>query len=151
MTTDHSALWDRFTSAINNPNEADFDSLVTEDYVEEWPQSGEIMRGRSNFVKMLRSYPGDLTATGLDPESRRIAVQDAKWLMTPAFTLVRLEPTGSVGTVIFRTRYPDGAWWWIIGTYELRDGKLARRTAFFAPEYDPPEWRNGITERTKRA
>jgi hypothetical protein len=150
MTTNHSALWDRFNSAINKPEDADFDSLVTDDYVEEWPQSGEILRGRTSFVKMLRSYP-DLTTARPDPESRRIAVQDANWLLTPAFTLVRLESSGNVGTVIFRTRYPDGAWWWIISTYELRDGKVARRTTFFAPEYDPPEWRAGITERTKRA
>ncbi|MDQ6795317.1 MAG: nuclear transport factor 2 family protein [Chloroflexota bacterium] len=150
MTTDHAALWDRFTDAINGPNDAAFESLVTDDYVEEWPQSGEVLRGRSSFVKMLRAYPTDLTIAALDPGNTRIAAQDSKWLMTPAFTLIRLESSGNVGTAIFRARYPDGAWWWIIGTYELRDGKVARRTTFFAPEYEAPEWRNGITERTKR-
>jgi hypothetical protein len=150
MTTDHRAIWERFTTGLNNAPEATFEDSVTEDYVEDWPQSGEVIRGRSALVKMLRTYP-DLSSGGIDPARTRIAVQDAKWVMTPAFTLVRLESSGNVGTVIFRTRYPDDSWWWIIGTYELRGERVARRTTFFAPEFDPPEWRNGITERTKPA
>jgi len=149
MTTDHRTLWERFTEAINSGGDADFESLVTDDYVEEWPQSREVLRGRSSLTKMLRAYPADLSTGGVDPKSTRVAVQDAQWVVTPAFTLMRLEPSGNVGTVIFRTRYPDGSWWWIIGTYELRGELVARRTTFFAPEYDAPEWRLGITERTK--
>ncbi len=149
MTVDHRELWKRFTDAINDPNEAAFDSLVTEDYVEEWPQSGEVLRGRTNFLRMLRAYPEKLSTGGVDPESTRVAVQEAKWVMTRAFTLVRVDSSGDIGTVIFRTHYPDGSWWWIIGTYQLRGDRIARRTTFFAPEYERPEWRQDLTEKTK--
>jgi hypothetical protein len=33
-----------------------------------------------------------------------------------------------------------------VNIYELRDGKLARSRAFFAPEFDAPDWRAPFRE-----
>jgi hypothetical protein len=36
---------------------------------------------------------------------------------------------------------PDGSDWHVISIVTLRDGKIARQVAFFAPCYAVPEWR----------
>ncbi|GAP13403.1 ketosteroid isomerase-related protein [Longilinea arvoryzae] len=48
------ALWDAF-------DHLDFDAagaLLADDFVCEWPQSGERIRGRANFVAVNAHYPG---------------------------------------------------------------------------------------------
>ena len=61
--------------------------------------------------------------------------------MTPTFNLVRIEGTGDTFTVVARSRYPDGSEWYVISLLTLRDGKVAKQLAFFAPCYPPPGWR----------
>ena len=114
--------------------------VSTEDYVEEYPQSGEIIRGLANAVAVRRNYPGGCAEQGVDTESGRVAGSEA-WVMTPRFTLVRAEGSGNAGTVTWRVRYPDGTTWWIVALYELRGDLVARATMFFAPVFDAPEWR----------
>ena len=46
MPIDHSAIQTRIMRALNEQNLDEWETLVTEDYTEEYPQSGEIIRGR---------------------------------------------------------------------------------------------------------
>jgi hypothetical protein len=34
----------------------------------------------------------------------------------------------------------------VISFFRVRDGRISRRTTYFAPEFEPPEWRAGFTE-----
>jgi len=63
------------------------------------------------------------------------------------FTFVRVEGNGNVGTAIFKARYPDGSIWWVVALYELRAGKFAHTTMFFAPIFEAPDWRQPFVER----
>ena len=67
-------------------------------------------------------------------------------MRTPTFTFVRAEGTGNVGVSARRARYPDGSAWWVVNFYELRDGRLARSTTFFAPTFEAPAWRKPFVE-----
>ena len=42
--------------------------------------------------------------------------------------------------------YPDGSRWWVVAIVELRDGKVYRAEIYFAPDFDPPEWRRPFVE-----
>lgn len=151
MPIDHKAIQLRFMKALNDRNWDQWETLVTEDYTEEYPQSGEVIRGRKNVRAVLEHYPGGLPTDGLDVSSTRIAATEARWVKTPTFTFVRVEGTGNVGTAAFRTRYPDGSLWWVVIIYELRGELVAKSTSFFAPLFEAPEWRKQYAENPETA
>jgi hypothetical protein len=152
MPIDHLAIYGRVLKALNECNYDDWESLVTDDYVEEYPQSGEMVRGRKNARAILENYPGGgLPRDGLDVSSARVAATEARWVKTPTFTFVRVEGTGNVGTAAFKARYPNGTVWWVIVIYELRGDKVAKSTAFYAPAFDAPEWRKQWVEQREAA
>jgi ketosteroid isomerase-like protein len=120
------------------------DALLSDDVVTEYPQSGEIIRGRSNLRAIFENFQGGL------PAGDRASVQTIgsdEWAMTPAFTLVRLTGAGSLRTAIAKSRYPDGSMWWVIQLLEVHDGRITRVTAYFAPAFEAPAWRAQWVER----
>jgi hypothetical protein len=149
MPIDHKAIQLRVMKALNDGNLDEWETLVTEDYTEEYPQSGEVIRGRKNVRAVMENYPGGLPKDGLDVSTTRMAATEARWVKTPTFTFVRVEGTGNVGTAAFKTRYPDGSLWWAVVMYELRGELVAKSTAFFAPLFEAPEWRKRYAEKAE--
>ncbi len=123
------------------------DRLLTDDHVSEYPQSGEVIRGKRNFRAVLENYPGGLPKGGTDRAASLIIGSD-EWAMTPTFTLVRLTGSGSLRTAIIRSRYPDGSTWRVINLMEIRDGRIAKATVYFAPMFEAPAWRAQWVELT---
>ncbi|TMG50727.1 MAG: hypothetical protein E6H91_04060 [Chloroflexi bacterium] len=146
MPTAHEVFNTRFVKAMNERNYDEYEALLTDDYVGEYPQSGEVIRGAKNARAIVEHYPGGLPQDNIDTRSTRIAATDARWVRTPTFTFVRAEGTGNVGVSAVRARYPDGSAWWVVNFYELRDGRLARSTTFFAPAFEAPDWRKPFVE-----
>jgi len=146
MSTDHEAVIKRLLTSLNESNYDEYEKLLTEDYVEEYPQSGEVIRGPKNSRAIREQYPGGALQDRIETASSRVAATEARWLRTPTFTVVRAEGTGNVGFSAMQSRYPDGSTWWVINFYELRGGRLARSTTYFAPLFEPPEWRKLYVE-----
>jgi SnoaL-like protein len=146
MAVDHQALAERIAAALNRHDETIYDQLFTDDFVDEYPQSGEVIRGRHNVKSMMAHRPGDPSQAGVDLATVRARATDELKVVAPLFTVVRVQGRGDAGTTTLRTRYPDGSTWWIVIVYELRDGKLARSTTFFAPEFEPAAWRAPYVE-----
>ncbi len=117
--------------------------LLHPDFVEEWPQSGERIRGKANLRAILENYPGGVSLEATPTYHG----QDGEWAMTPGYTVVRVTDRGNDGTGLIRIRYGDGSEWWMVALFELRDGLLHRQTTFFAEPFDPPEWRSQWVER----
>jgi hypothetical protein len=141
---DHRALFDRVVEIHNAKAWDRLGEVFTEDAVEEYPQSGEVFRGLANIRAVREHYPGmddERLANNLDRSSVHLAASDEQWVVTPLFTAVRVEGSGRVGTAVFRLRYPDGAWWWNLLMYELRDEKIAHVRDYWAPEFASPDWR----------
>jgi hypothetical protein len=101
--------------------------LSTDDFVQEWPQSGERIR-RENAAKLLESYEG---ATG----------------NSPTFTSRRVLGEGNVFTIEGTIDYGDGIPVSYVGIVELRDGKVAKSTEYFANPFEAPAWRADLVER----
>jgi hypothetical protein len=149
LATDHEALLKRMMNALNAADYAAYEAMLTEDYVEDYPQSGEVIRGPKNSRAIREQYPG-ARLVNVDTASARVAATEAGWLRTPTFTFVRAEGAGNKGTAALKTRYPDGSIWWIIMLYELRADRLARATFFFAPTFEAPEWRKPYVDSSAR-
>ena len=152
MPTDFEGIFAKIADAMNRRDYDAFEHLFTDDYVEEYPQSGEVVHGASNARAIRENYPGGgVTEQAVEAATTRIGATDACWVRPPAFTLIHAEGTGNIGTATFRNRYPDGSIWWIINLVEMRGDRIARATMFFAPVFEAPEWRKPYVEPRKAA
>ena len=111
--------------------------FVHDDVVLEYPQSGERFVGLANLRKQFENYPD------LGPGTSELdeIIGDTAYALTPSYTVIAVDGTGSRGTAVLRVRYPDGSLWWVLNLYELRDGRIARSRSFFAPDFEAPDWR----------
>jgi hypothetical protein len=133
----HRAVFEAFLAAANGRDVAALDRLVHPDYEEVYPQSGERTRGISNLTAIIEHYPGGYTEGGLE----RVVGGEDRWIMTPTFTLLRIEGSGNVFAGVLRATYPDGSDWFVVQIAEVRDEKVWRVQTFFAPHFEAPAWR----------
>lgn len=111
--------------------------VLHEDVVFEYPQSGEVFRGVANVRAQFENYPN------MDPGTSQLAevIGDEAYALTPSYTVIRVEGAGLRATGVVRVRYPDGSDWWAVNLFELRDGRISRMRAYFAPDFAAPAWR----------
>jgi hypothetical protein len=103
---------------------AAFGALLSDDIVYELPQTRERIRGRDNYVRFNREFPGNwhvtiLRCTATGPHA-------ATW------TSFRVDDTEMPGLCFF-----DFA----------ADGRIYRVTDFWPEPYEPPTWRAHLVER----
>lgn len=145
---DHRALMERLVSGLNRREFSIFEQVCTEDYVEDYPQSGETIRGTANARAVREAYPSGVDlSVDMNGTMRNQPAEGIK-VVAPTFAIVRVEGGGSNGTTSIRTRYPDGSLWWVVILYQLRGERICRATVFFAPEFPAPEWRGPYVERS---
>jgi hypothetical protein len=134
---DHARILAGFSDVLDTHAWDRLGDYMTDDAVFEFPQSGERFTGLKNIKAQFANYPG------LEPGSSHLeeVIGGTAYALTRMYTLVAVDGTGDRGTAIVRVRYPDGSRWWAVNLYRLRDGKMAHARTFFAPEFEPPEWR----------
>ena len=137
---------ERFAHAQANPAGGAGDDYVAEDLVEDYPQSGERIRGRANRRAIFDNYPSRADQD-FGPNQVRAVVGDDQWVMTPAMTLARVNGSGERYTVSGLLTYPNGEQWHLIQLIELRGGKIARLITYFAAPFEAPAWRAKWVER----
>ena len=141
---DHQLLLRTFGDAVNRRDFDRFDEIFEADAVLEYPQSGERFRGIESIRGQFENYPE------MDPQNSESELQEViggtTYVLTPSYTVVGVDGSGDRGVAIIRVRYPDNSTWFVINLYELRNGRIARSRAFFAPEFEAPEWRRPFQE-----
>jgi hypothetical protein len=100
---------------------------ATDDFVEEWPQSGERLT-KAATIKMAESYP-EMSGT------------------SPKFTYKRMLGGGDVFVIEGTIDYGDGVPVSYVGIGELRDGMVSKMTEYFANPFEAPAWRADFVER----
>jgi ketosteroid isomerase-like protein len=115
---------ERLIQCINDRRIEIMDELFHEDAVMEWPQSGERIVGGDNRRGVYKSFPG-----------------------LPTITPRRLLVSGDLVTAEANLDYGDGAVYETVFIFELRDGKIAKETAYWAQAFEAPEWRAQWVER----
>ena len=109
------ALWE----AIGAEDWEAVAGYVHENFVQEWPQSGERIVGRDNAIAINRHFPGGL----------------------PRMTFRRTVAAGPLAVLQVELTYADGSRYLGVSVIELRDGKIARETDYFAQPFPAPQWR----------
>ena len=100
---------------------------ATDDFVIEWPQSGERLTKEAG-LRMSQAYS---EATGTNPK----------------FTYQGMLGGGDVFVIKGTIDYGDGIPVSYVGIGELRDGKVAKMTEYFANPFEAPAWRAEFVEK----
>lgn len=140
---------EQFAQAMNTGDLDRAEQFLAEDVVEDYPQSGERIRGRANRRAVVENYPGRAESKIVPGKIGPIVGEDP-WVMTPTMSLVRLNGSGERFTATGEIIYPNGDVWHLIELIELRDGKIAKITTYFAAPFPPAEYRAKFVERTPR-
>jgi hypothetical protein len=107
--------------------------MAADDYVQEWPQSGERIRGRDNALAINTNYPSMPGGHTPHASLRRVLEPGEAWVIE--------------GTI----DYGDGVPVSSVSIVEMRDGKVVRQTDYFANPFPAPEWRRQWVERMEPA
>ena len=138
MTVDHRALIDRFTGALSRSDYAALSEAFSPDAIMEFPQSGEVFEGFLNIQGQFADYPsmpeGHLSAVDVVGEPPRYA-------LSPSYTLISVDGSGTRGTATFRARYPDQSMWWVVVVYDTDGERMSHAKLYFAPDFKPADWR----------
>jgi hypothetical protein len=92
---------------------------LREDFVQEWPQSGERIVGRDNAIAINQNFPGGV----------------------PSMRFRRTLAGGDLAVLEVELTYADGSRYLGVSVIELRDGKVVRETDYFAQPFQAPQWR----------
>ena len=126
------AVVEKFRAAMESGGMGDLAGLMnesaTDDFVQEWPQSGERIVGLESVKKLGESY-GKATGT------------------SPKMSFRRMLGGGDVYVVEGAIDYGDDTPVSYVGIVEFRDGKIAKMTEYFANPFEAPAWRAGMVER----
>jgi hypothetical protein len=95
-----------------------------EDYLVEFPQSGERM-DRDGLRKLQEHFPSG----------------------PPRIRLRRVTGSGDVWFGESRIDYADGSVAYGVSRIEFRDGKIWRETRYYAEPFEAPAWRSAFVER----
>jgi hypothetical protein len=107
--------------------------MASDDMVQEWPQSGERIRGLRDIVAVNGNYEG---ATGAAPN----------------LTLRRIVRPGEAWIVEGTIDYGDGTPVSLVSILEEGDdGKISRETDYFGNPFEAPEWRRQWVEQMEPA
>jgi hypothetical protein len=132
-------ILERWIEILNRTEFDKIQEVLHPNYVQEIPQSGERVRGIENMRQVLTRFPGGFQ---LGSFQRLGMVGSAThYLMTAAFSVVKVEGSDDILGVYMKAHYPDGSDWYYASFLEFRDHKIIKGTDFFAPLFDPPEWR----------
>ena len=138
-------ILERYTRAVIEQDLDVQQELRHADYVSEWPQSGERVRGAANARALSEHWPGGLAQT---QEKLAVVGSEDRWVTTPVGTLLRITGTGDVYTSVFTALYPgDPRTWYLAAITELRDGKILKDTVIFGAPFEAPAWRAQWVER----
>jgi SnoaL-like protein len=139
-------LFERWVQAIADLDFTALEQMVHPDYVGFYPQSGERFRGFAALKAQLENYPGGLDESNRDlPTAAQVVGGEERWAISPGYTVLPLAGPERYTTVA-RAKYPDGSMWWVVSIVELRAGQVYRADTYFAPDFEPPEWRRGFVE-----
>jgi ketosteroid isomerase-like protein len=102
--------------------------LLHEDFVQEWPQSGERIEGADDALAIDRNFPGGL----------------------PTMRFRRTSSSGDLAVLEVELAYADGSDYRAVAIVEVRDGKVVKETDYFAQSFDAPQWRAQWVRRMPR-
>ena len=124
-TQNNKQVVERFWAAMQTNDFKSAGEFLHDDYILEWPQSGERIRGRANFVAVNENYPAH-----------------GRW----EFTIQRIIAEGD--EVVSDIGVTDGVVTGHAITFStIHNGKILHQIEFWPDPFEPPAWRSEWVEK----
>ena len=120
--TDIRSLLDRHWSASNSGDQDAEHEIYADDVVLEYPQSGEIIRGKHNIQELRTRHPAKRT-----------------------FTVREITGAENIWVTEFVLTY-DGEPAYTVSIMRFEAGKVVHETQYFADPFEAPAWRASLVE-----
>lgn len=143
---DNQQVAERYGQAEVDHDLATMAELVHDDIIVVYPQSGEMIRGKTKYLDMLANYPEGIPV--LEVEDRHSPQRQDVLVKTSPFGMPVITVSGE-GNLFFTeglATYADGSVFNVAGILEIHDGKVTRETMYFAAPFAPPSWRERYVE-----
>lgn len=142
------ALVDRWAEALLNQDFESMAEVLHPDFVEVYPQSGELIRGLDAWQAILSAYPGlpegeVIGTSGGEPGSTNVIPSPLPF----GLPTIQVSEAGRTFTVEAFMQYPNGGKYFGVWIGELKEGKVSKITTYFAQPFDAPAWRAPYVER----
>ena len=132
---DNSEAIARYRAAVESGDLANLaalsDELATDDFVQEWPQSGERLRKEGS--KKINEMYADKTGNN------------------PTMDVRGIRESGDLVVIEGTIDYGNGVPVSYVGIAEFSGGKVRRITEYFADPFEPPAWRAPFVEKMAAA
>jgi ketosteroid isomerase-like protein len=115
---------ERLIAALNAGRVEEMDDLFHDDAVMEYPQSGERIVGAANRRGVYGNFPG-----------------------LPSIQIREIRCAGDLCVAEATLTYGGDARYESVFVFELRDGRIARETAYWSEPFEAPDWRRQWVER----
>ena len=116
-------ILDEYVRAIQNEDLDTIYGFIDDNYIEEYPQSGERIRGKENFRKMYDNFPG-----------------------LPSVEGYNIYCCGDLGIVEMLLDYPDGGTYNACQILHFRNGKMVHTRMYFGQPFEAADWRSEWVE-----
>lgn len=133
---DNRKIVEEFLSAMDANDVEAQERLLSDDVVEEYPQSGEVIRGKDNRRAIIENYPGGTPRVGDSQKAEKAPV---------------VTGAGDNFTAAGEITYPNGETWQVVSLIELAQGKITKMTTYFAAPFEAPAWRMPYVEKAAGA
>jgi ketosteroid isomerase-like protein len=123
MTEQHNRkVVERFWTFFDQEDYRKAGELVHDDYIADWPQSGERIRGRENLVALNEHYPGS-------------------WRITIRRIIVEGDRAASDVVLTYRDQAVSCA-----SFFEFKGGKIIHQVDYWADPMEAQSWRKAWVE-----
>ena len=119
------AVVERLIKCINDCKIEVMDELFHDDAIMDWPQSGEKVVGAENRRGIYGSFP-----------------------QLPTITPRRMISDGELVVAEATLDYGKGSPYKTVFIFELKDGKIAKETAYWSEPFEAPAWRAKWVEKS---
>ncbi len=105
------------------------------------PQTRERIPGLEAYKEVARGFVQMGGISVSEEEREFLGGDEEQYLLTPMFTMVKVQGSGEALVLTTSIHYPDGSDWYTIGLVSFLAGRIVKQVLFFAPTLESPEWR----------
>jgi hypothetical protein len=138
---------EQWVEAFKNQDLESMAEILHPDFVEIYPQSGELIRGLENLQSIVSVYPGlpegEVIKTSGGEPARTDVIPSPLPFGLPIIQVSDGEQSFTVESLM---EYPSGDKYYGVSIGELKDGKVLKVTSYFAPPFEAPAWRAPFVE-----
>lgn len=141
---DNGRIVELYMEAVEHRDLEKVRELMHPDVVGRYPQSGEVFRGRDNYMGMQEAYPGlpQAEASSVTGETSMVVLPSTLPFGKPTITVFG----GEHFVIEGMATYPNGDVYNVVLILRLEGGKVIEETTYFAAPFDAPEWRKAYSE-----